>query len=363
MPIEFSCPNCQTRLRVPDGSSGQLAQCPNCGNQSEIPDIDASSVPPPIAPIASPPPRPSLESTVGYQAASTPYQDASERFGAPPTDALNPYAAPPTVSPDYHPSAVGGIEPRRTSVGEIMDSTWRVVRDNLGQVALLGIVMFALVVLMQILTFMLTAFLGIAADQNEVMAIIAFVLMMGLMSVTQSFVFAFVCKASLNIARFGDMKIEELPQVLSKVPRLIAIYVCITIITMLVGFVSAFVFALIAALMPQNDFGELIGVAMLLPVMFVMTLAMLRFMFAFHFVLDQNNSISAAISNSIAYTRGNTLSMFGAGLLLYILVAIVTLLTLLIGAVVTVPSLIVAMSVTYLLITGQMSGSQTERIG
>jgi len=37
MPIEFRCPGCQRRLRVPDGSEGRLAQCPLCGQQSPIP--------------------------------------------------------------------------------------------------------------------------------------------------------------------------------------------------------------------------------------------------------------------------------------------------------------------------------------
>lgn len=37
MPIEFSCPGCQRRLRVPDGTEGRLAQCPVCGLQTPIP--------------------------------------------------------------------------------------------------------------------------------------------------------------------------------------------------------------------------------------------------------------------------------------------------------------------------------------
>ncbi|HOM18958.1 MAG TPA: hypothetical protein PLQ00_16625 [Thermoguttaceae bacterium] len=37
MPIEFRCPVCTKRLRVPDGTEGQLAQCPLCGVQSPIP--------------------------------------------------------------------------------------------------------------------------------------------------------------------------------------------------------------------------------------------------------------------------------------------------------------------------------------
>lgn len=37
MPIEFSCPGCRGRLRVPDGTEGRLAQCPICGAQSPIP--------------------------------------------------------------------------------------------------------------------------------------------------------------------------------------------------------------------------------------------------------------------------------------------------------------------------------------
>lgn len=37
MAIEFLCSGCQKRLRVPEGTEGQMAQCPLCGAQTPIP--------------------------------------------------------------------------------------------------------------------------------------------------------------------------------------------------------------------------------------------------------------------------------------------------------------------------------------
>lgn len=45
MPIEFSCGNCQSKLRTPDDTAGKAARCPNCGNLEAIPDIPNSDFP------------------------------------------------------------------------------------------------------------------------------------------------------------------------------------------------------------------------------------------------------------------------------------------------------------------------------
>lgn len=37
MPIEFSCSNCFTSIRVPDDSAGKQAQCPACNSVSAVP--------------------------------------------------------------------------------------------------------------------------------------------------------------------------------------------------------------------------------------------------------------------------------------------------------------------------------------
>jgi hypothetical protein len=44
MPIEFRCPICTKRLRVPDGTEGGLAQCPLCGMQTRIPGAPPAGV-------------------------------------------------------------------------------------------------------------------------------------------------------------------------------------------------------------------------------------------------------------------------------------------------------------------------------
>ena len=53
MPIEFTCPSCHTRLRVPDDSAGQIAQCPSCGGQTEIPNVLAMAEPLMAVPLST----------------------------------------------------------------------------------------------------------------------------------------------------------------------------------------------------------------------------------------------------------------------------------------------------------------------
>ena len=115
---------------------------------------------------------------------------------------------------------------------------------------------------------------------------------------------------------------------------------------------------MLRALLPNGDAGDLTAGLAILPILFVQMLLMLRFAFSFHFVLDRNLGVVAAISHSLSYTQGNTLPLIGGGIVLYILAAAVTLITLLIGAIVTMPALIVATSVAYLLVTSQMSAEE-----
>lgn len=99
MPISFSCSNCQSTIRVPDGSEGKKTRCPKCEEIQQIPDQSES------------PPSPSnfggsssgsesdalwasLDSgTTSNEPSSrsNPFGDGPDPYGAP---AHNPYASP-----------------------------------------------------------------------------------------------------------------------------------------------------------------------------------------------------------------------------------------------------------------------------
>ncbi len=51
MPIIFECPNCNAKMRAPDGSAGKQARCPTC---SQLVTIGAASAPPPPPPAPTP---------------------------------------------------------------------------------------------------------------------------------------------------------------------------------------------------------------------------------------------------------------------------------------------------------------------
>lgn len=129
MAIEFNCPECQGRLRTPDGTSGKKARCPNCSEVVLIPDpgVGGAAHTPEDPPPAGPPP-------VGGTAETTPSPTAEDfGFEPPPT---NPYAAP-----EFDASA--GREPASMQLGDeiatgpvtaadIVRSTWKAFGKNPG---------------------------------------------------------------------------------------------------------------------------------------------------------------------------------------------------------------------------------------
>ena len=76
MPIEFECPGCRNRLRVPDEHAGKQARCPECSFVSQVPYLAVDGQPQLTEPPLAPPPR--------------------FDYAAPGSETPNPYASPTT---------------------------------------------------------------------------------------------------------------------------------------------------------------------------------------------------------------------------------------------------------------------------
>ena len=102
MPIDISCPNCHSTLRVDDIHAGKHARCPNC--ETIVPIPLSQPVPP------TPRPYPTIADGMG---GPTGAQGGPGQFRGPGSDSANPYRAPygPAIKPHqrYRESHRGGL--------------------------------------------------------------------------------------------------------------------------------------------------------------------------------------------------------------------------------------------------------------
>ncbi len=108
MPIEFQCPTCQSRMRVPDGSEGKKAQCPECSAICDVPLAAAYTPSLGSSPFAPP----SFETT-----------DTNNPFQSP-TLNEEPYTRSPTLNDDRD-------GPPWERDGASLDSFWRTTQSVL----------------------------------------------------------------------------------------------------------------------------------------------------------------------------------------------------------------------------------------
>ena len=98
----------------------------------------------------------------------------------------------------------------------------------------------------------------------------------------------------------------------------------------------------------------LIFFLVLLPVVFCLSVYVwTRFSLAMAFVVDRRMGVFESISESLHYTRGNVIAIFGAFMAISLIAMLFTLFTCLIGSVVAFPAIMITMALTYLLTTGQ----------
>lgn len=119
MSLEVACPNCQTRLKAPEGMAGKKARCKKCQYSFRIPGEPASAVDPVedsqhLSVIDSPfsfdAPAPAKEPAKKEAATAT--KDAVKKPAPAPAD--NPFAIPAAVGPSDD-TPIPAVEPRSKS--------------------------------------------------------------------------------------------------------------------------------------------------------------------------------------------------------------------------------------------------------
>ncbi|RMG35661.1 MAG: hypothetical protein D6725_12135 [Planctomycetota bacterium] len=130
MPIEFDCPQCGARLRVPDAAAGHKSRCPRCGAIVDVPQTDIhETVGSPIGPAES------VESAPSADATDTGWPNSATETGGwdaePSVTQPSPYATsePMAAAGDAASSAAQAIP---TDAEGIARFAWAVCKENLG---------------------------------------------------------------------------------------------------------------------------------------------------------------------------------------------------------------------------------------
>lgn len=128
MPIEFSCTQCGSTLRVAVEYAGKQARCPSCKNVSQVPDVVPSGVP--LTAPVSPAPKAAPQST------PNPFGNSTQDW--------NPYQSP-RVSVDYlskvAPAPLGHAT---ADLGTIFNYSFELWKTHLGLLVGMTLTVFAI---------------------------------------------------------------------------------------------------------------------------------------------------------------------------------------------------------------------------
>ena len=321
MPIEFDCPQCQNRLRVPDGSEGQKALCPKCSEQIIIPQQDEAN---------------------------------SNPFVNPPADSsgTNPYASPTSTTEIPTEGAQASLTNSTFSVTHVLTETWNGFTENLGAFLLLGL----LLVGMYVATSVVTVPISIAgqATGEPTFIVIAEILAGIIGQFLGAFIAAVGFRYTLDVLSGSRSPFERAFKVLPFVLRIFFT----NIVVGLLAFASVLVIAL--PILPfffflQGAEGMLAAVAIILGLtvfalyIFIFT----RLCLPLLFIIDRGQGVFDSISSSFTYTKGNALTIFFSMLIIGLAGTALTVVTCGLGLIAVIPLMTTALSIIYRLATGQ----------
>ena len=310
MPIEFQCPSCNHRLRVPDEAAGKQAQCPECQAINSVPMEPANPLPDRNLP--------------------SPFSDEQYASLSTATTSENPFATP-AMTNDYQTGALNQVAPwpnPKLQAAYSVSSAWNLFRRH----ALIMIGAFVLVYIMQQVleaiqqqTMIALSFGGGPQDPAEtaVFAAAMFCVMV-LRLFVQTFFSVGLVRINLEIARGRTPKFGLL---VSGGPWLLRCAGATVLYWLMV------ILASIALIVP----GVYLG---------------MKFWPYMHFIVDKDCTIREAFSRSSVATQhnmGETLIMMLIAVGLFIL----GLLMLCLGLFVTMPIIGLAWTIGYLMITAQ----------
>ena len=334
MPIEFDCPQCQNRLRVPDGSEGQTALCPKCSEQIIVPqqsDGEASSNPPSAGDEATPNP-----------------------FANPPADSSesNPYASPTSTTEIPTEGSQASLTSSTISVNQVLTETWNGFTENLGAFLLLGVILLG----MYVATSVVTVPISLAGQSTGDATIMVIAEILG--GIISQFLGAFIAavgfRYTLDVLSGSRSPFERAFKVF---PFLLRIFFTNIVVGLLV-FAGVLVIALPTVplfmfLGAREEVLATVAVIVGLAVFALYILIFTRLCLPLLFIIDRGQGVFDSISSSFTYTKGNAIAIFFSMLVIILAGMVLTLVTCGLGLIAVIPLMTTALCIIYRLVTGQ----------
>jgi hypothetical protein len=289
-------------------------------------------------------------------AGSSAPSDSAESGSAAPAS-FNPYASPETISTAAPPAiAKGEVHHQRINFDTVLRETWEFFRENLGQLALFGLIVFAVNAGLQVIG-QIGGVLAQVTQRPELIVVFSVVNTVASMLV-QTYINIGTVAYMLKMTRTRQARIGDLFGANAYFLRGLGLTIVLGIL-----FVGATVLcalpALISLPLGQGELQDrpltLILLFAALPVWVVFgTILWLRYgLLSFYFLVDRNTSISESLSYSAQFMRDNKLTAFLILLVVGFLGLLFICFTCFLGQILYIPYFGVLMSVIYLSATGQ----------
>lgn len=336
MPIEFDCPQCQNRLRVPDGSEGQTALCPKCSEQMIVPQQNAGTA-------SSNPP------SAGDGGNSNP-------FSNPPADSSesNPYASPTSTTEIPTEGSQASLNSSTISVNQVLTETWNGFTENLGAFLLLGVIVLGMYVATAVVTLPIS--LAGRATGDATFIIIMEIVSRILAQFLGAFITAVGFRYTLDVLSGSRSPFERAFKVL---PFVLRIFLTNFVVALL-AFAGLLVIALptvplFLLLGGREEVLATVAVIVGLGVFAFYVLIFTRLCLPILFIIDRGQGVFDSISSSFTYTKGNAIAIFFSMLIISLAGIGLTLVTCGLGLIAVIPLISTTLSIIYRLVIGQPS--------
>jgi hypothetical protein len=345
MPIEFRCANCNQLLRTPDASAGKQARCPNCGQISPVP-------------LTSPPPSP------GPPPSPAPVNPFSETTAPPQKPGLeapfNPYAAPAPQEKVVMAGEGGALTHQKIDIGDVLGVTWRVLTEDLGQCALMGLIYLAVMIGVAIVGAIIGGLVTAVGGDSPVVVVIAQLFNQTVSLLANTWVMLGVAAWSLKMLRTRQANINEFfsvgPYYLRGLGATLLFYVALLApFAVLVGIGVG-----VGAVFQSEEAMVIGGVAGGIIALFIMIYLTFSFFLYYFFLVDRNVGILDSFRLSAEFTKGNKLAAFAIMMIVGIGGSIFALCTCYLGFILYLPYMMLVIAMIYLSATGQPHAGQTS---
>lgn len=339
MPIELRCIHCQRTLRVPDDAAGKLVKCPECLTTMHAPGGAASTPTPAASPSDWLSPGPSSPNV---------FADNLPPTSQVKPESYNPYAAPTILAHDHgvqRENWSGELRHTQIDFSEVLSITWRVFSTNLGPMAMLGLLLFVVLVVQQGLNF--------ATDLMDrevgIIAKLALALVQFIVQVVTTLGGYCYC---LQLLRTGQTSFEAFMQFKPSFGSGLLKDFLIGVVMFGLVMLCLMPGITLASLQMQDiaPIAIIGGVILMVVIMIFITLSVIT---SGVFLVDRRMGAIEALRTSLEYSSGNRLVMFGVLVITGLLSGLFACCTLYFGMILVVPYFSLLTCVMYLLMTGQ----------